>query len=202
MKNFILGVLLTLIMVLIGILLKDSIYKHEETLRVEDILVSELKSVQKLVTVETQLSQMITYKDVKSYYFDWFSSEKNALIWVEALAQLQYDLSKLTYEINSEDKSIVVTFIPKPSIVIQPNINYYDLEQGIFNPFTAQDHNKIYKQITEQLTQKVKSSSFYKQHTESFIERLEQIQLLSSKLGWKFIYKYESSKVLKRKMIR
>lgn len=195
MKNFILGLYCALFS-FIAYTKFTTVTRHNTEFNSQDILISQLKSVKKIVTTETELSQVITYSDKKSYYFDWLTSEKKALIWVQAKAQIQYDLSKLEYTIQSDEKQIRVTHIPEPSIELYPKISYYDLQQGVFNPFTATDHNEVSQRVHKQLEESVLMSSSYKKLQDDFIESLENINLLATQLGWKFVYDIPSELLL------
>jgi hypothetical protein len=74
-------------------------------------------------------------------------STKKALIIVKAHVQMGYDFSKIKWEIDTSSGKVTLQSVPEPHILsINPDINYYNLENGIFNKFTNEDFNAIQAQ--------------------------------------------------------
>ena len=82
---------------------------ERESLEENTALIQEqIRNVGKLVVTEGTFSQVFTYKNSKSFYFDVLSARKKALIVVNAEVSVAYDLSKLDIEVDEEGKRVII----------------------------------------------------------------------------------------------
>ena len=189
MRNFLLGALLAVTLLLIFYFISNQINNHKTELESSDLILKEIKNVGKLVVTEGHFSEVITYKNAKKFYLDIFTAKKKALVVVNAKATIGYDLSKIKYNIDQETKTITLTYIPQPEIEINPDIKYHDLEQDYLNQFTPEDHNRIRKLVMQQLEVKVDKSSLKSNAENRLLSELQKIYILTNSLGWKLEYK-------------
>ena len=77
---------------------------------------------------------------------------------VNANVTVAYDLHKMKYDIDEKNKTITILNIPKEEITINPDIQFYDVEQSKLNPFTGDDYNKINKSVKANLAKKIEKS--------------------------------------------
>jgi nitrogenase subunit NifH len=189
MKNFLFGAVLVLLIVF-GIRYCEN--RNNEKNQLEEstaLLQKQIKNVGKLVVTEGTFSQVYSYKDSKKFYLDIFSARKKALIVVNATATVAYDLSELQTEIDEENKVVRITYIPKEEIIINPEIEYYDVTQDYLNQFDAEDYNKIRKRIETSIRKKVETSSLKSNAENRLISELQKIYILTSSMGWTLQYK-------------
>ena len=138
-------------------------YKEQkEQLVAETALIEkEINNVSKLVVTEMKYAKVFTYENTKSYGWDFFSSKKEALVISDAKAQISYDLKNLLYKIDPENKTIEITYIPKPELNIDPNLTFYRMDNGVMNKFEGRDYNKIkkdsYRQVLVIMAEKLDS---------------------------------------------
>ena len=111
------------------------------------------------MVTEGNFAEVITYKDQKKYLLDVFSFEKKALVVVNAQVTVSFDLSKITYDIDAENKTLTLKYIPQEEIKIYPDYKYYDMQQSKLNEFTAEDYNKINKNVRANLAKKIEKST-------------------------------------------
>ena len=189
MRNFLLGALLAVTLLLIFYFISNQINHHKTELESSDLILQEIKNVGKLVVTEGHFSEVITYKNAKKFYLDIFTAKKKALVVVNAKVTIGYDLSKIKYNIDQETKTITLTYIPQPEIEINPDIKYHDLEQDYLNQFTPEDHNRIRKLVMQQLEVKVDKSSLKSNAENRLLSELQKIYILTNSLGWKLEYK-------------
>ena len=189
MRNFLLGALLAVTLLLIFYFISNQINNHKTELESSDLILQEIKNVGKLVVTEGHFSEVITYKNAKKFYLDIFTAKKKALVVVNAKVTIGYDLSKIKYNIDQETKTITLTYIPQPEIDINPDIKYHDLEQDYLNQFTPEDYNKIRKLVRQQLEVKVDKSSLKSNAENRLLSELQKIYILTNSLGWKLEYK-------------
>lgn len=165
--------------------------RNEEKIQLEEntaLIQEQIRNVGKLVVTEGTFSQVFTYKNSKSFYFDILSARKKALIVVNAEVNIAYDLSKLDIEIDEEGKRVVIKKIPEEEISINPNIKYYDVTQDYLNQFEAEDYNKIKERVEKGLKDKIEKSTLKSNAKNRLVSELQKIYILTSSMGWTLEY--------------
>ena len=188
MRNILFGAVLTLLIVF-GLRYCEHTQDEKEQLRANTALIEkQIKNVGKLIVTEGNYAQVFTYEDSKKFYVDILSATKKALVVVNAEATIAYDLSKVTTEIDELTKTVRITYIPEPELKINPNIEYYDVQQDYLNQFNARDYNIIKRRVQEGLQKEIKSSTLYTNAQNRLISELSKIYLLTSSLAWTLEY--------------
>lgn len=200
MRNFLLGVLLAVTLLLLFYFVSYQVNSHKTELESTDLILQEIKNVGKLVVTEGHFSEVITYKNAKKFYLDIFTAKKKALVVVNAKVTIAYDLSKIKYVIDKEQKTITLSYIPQPEIEINPDIKYHDLEQDYLNQFTPNDHNNIRKLVMQQLEVKVNKSSLKSNADNRLLSELQKIYILTHSLGWKL--EYQKKEILNQEALK
>ena len=113
------------------------------------LIQEQIKNVGKLVVTEGHFSEVMTYKDQNKYLGNLISFDKKALVVINADVTVSFDLSKVKYDVDSENKVVTITNIPNEEMKISPDIKYYNVNQSTFNEFTGDDYNKINKVAKE-----------------------------------------------------
>ena len=191
MKNILLSILMVAVVIL-GFMYWNQKNEEKESLEENTALIKEqIRNVGKLVVTEGTFSQVFTYKNSKSFYFDVLSARKKALIVVNAEVTIAYDLSKLDIEIDEENRRVIIKHIPREEININPNIRYYDITQDYLNKFEAEDYNKIKNRIEKGLREKIERSSLKSNAKNRLVSELQKIYILTSTMGWTLEYQNE-----------
>jgi hypothetical protein len=167
------------------------IHSNSESSTVEydtNIIQKQILNVGKLVVTEGHFSEVITYKDQKKYLMDMISFEKKAIVVINAEATVSFDLSKMKYDIDANNKTVTITYIPKEELKIYPDIKFYDVEQSTLNEFTGNDYNKINKIVKANLTKKLQKSSLITNAKNRLVSELSKILILTNSMGWKLQY--------------
>src|SRR5690625_1901267 len=68
------------------------------------LIQEQLKNVSKLIVTEGHYSKVYTYKNSKALFANLYNVEKKALVIVNADVTIAYDLSKLEYVLDEENK--------------------------------------------------------------------------------------------------
>ena len=188
MKNILISILL-IIVVIFGFMYWEQWNEDKEDLKENTALIEEqIRNVGKLVVTEGTFSQVFTYKNSKSFYFDVLSARKKALIVVNAEVSVAYDLSKLDIEVDEDGKRVIIKDIPEEEIDINPNIKYYDVTQDYLNQFEAEDYNKIKDRIEKGLREKIENSTLKSNAKNRLVSELQNIYILTSSMGWTLEY--------------
>lgn len=152
-----------------------------------NLIEKQIRNSGKLVVTEGTYGQVFSYEDSK-LYFDRWGSTKRALLVTNAKASVAYDLRQLKTEIDEENKTLIITAIPEPELSINPNIQYYDIENGIFNKFEAEDHNRIRQRIEDSLHTVIGDSELMSNAQNRLISELQKIYILTNSMGWTLRY--------------
>lgn len=164
----------------------DSTLEHNTALIQQQIV-----NVGKLIVTEGHFAEVLTYKDKDKYFMDMISFDKKALIIVNADVTVAYDLRQMKYDIDEENKTITILYIPKEEIKINPDIKFYDVEQSRLNPFTGDDYNKVNSSVRASLAKKIDKSTLKSNAKNRLISELSKILIMTNTMGWKLQYNGE-----------
>lgn len=155
------------------------------------IILKSVTAVSKLVVLESQWSEIYTYKETEKVFFNLVPTEKKAIVLLKAKAQISYDLKKLKIKIDKENKQLIIQSLPKEEIMIEPDLEYYDIENSVLNKFKPSDFNKIQKNAKAFVLNEIEKSGLKNQAKQVFIEKLQSLISLTEGLGW--TVKYEGT---------
>lgn len=184
MRKILFGVVITLIILFT---FKYCNTKKEERIVLQEnaVLIQEqISNVGKLIVTEGHFSDVFNYKSSKEILGDYFTSEKKALIVVNAEVSIAYDLSKIEFDVDEESKTLTILSIPEEEIKINPDLEYYDVQSDFLNPFEAKDYNDIKKTINASLQQKIEASELKGNAKNRLISELSKFYILTNSLGW------------------
>ena len=187
MRNIIIGIVFGIIVMLF---IKFCVNSKEEVTVIENskLITEEIKNVGKLVVTEGHFSDVYTYNDNKLYFNNLISIKKNAIVLVNAEASISYDLSKIEYDIDDVNKILTIKNIPEEEIKINPDLEYYNIDDGLLNPFESSDYNKIKKIVKSSMLKKIEASDFKKNAKNRLISELSKLLILTNSLGWTLQY--------------
>lgn len=152
------------------------------------LLEQQIKNIGKLIVTEGNFTQIHNYEDSKKYYFDALTFTKKALVVVDAKAQVSYDLKKMEVAVDTAARKVVINYIPEPELTIIPTIEYFDVEDGIFNDFDAEALNSISEKVTDSLRGQAMQSRLMTNAQNRLISELQQIYVLTESMGWTLEY--------------
>ncbi|QYS88409.1 DUF4230 domain-containing protein [Flavobacterium columnare] len=159
-----------------------------------NLIQEQIKNVGKLIVTEGHYSQILTFKDQDRYLGGLISFDKKALVIVNSDVTVAYDLRQMQYEIDEKSKVIRIISVPKEEIRINPDIQYYDIEQSKFNEFTGADFNAITKKVKSDLAKKMQKSTLKNNAKNRLVSELSKILLVTHSMGWKVEYNGEEIK--------
>ncbi|HNQ28084.1 MAG TPA: DUF4230 domain-containing protein [Aquaticitalea sp.] len=185
MKKVLYAVLVVLIVLFAYRLVPD---RKSDVRESSELIREQLKNVSKLVVTEGHFSEVFTYKNSKAIFGDFITSNKKALVIVNADVTVTYDLSLITYDIDEASKTVRITNIPKEEIKISPEFEYYDIQADFFNPFEAKDYNEIKEVVKKTLLKKLENSDLKSNAKNRLLSELSKFYILTNSLGWTLKY--------------
>lgn len=188
MRNIFLGIIFAFVIVF-GLRYCEHKKDDREQLDANTALIQkELKNVGKLIVTEGSYAQVFSFSASKDLLLGLTYAKKRALVVVNATATIAYDLSKVETEIDETSKTVTITQIPEPELSINPNIQYYDIQQDYLNKFDAADYNKIKQRIEKSLRKKIEESELRTNAENRLITELSKIYILTNSMGWTLKY--------------
>ncbi len=153
------------------------------TIESKNVLLKEVKDVMKLITVEGYFSEVYDYKDY--WLTDWRPFTKKALIRVKAKVSIGYDLEDIVFEADDSAKVIYITGLPKPEILsIDHDLDYYDLQEGSFNSFKAEDYNKLNARAKAFIETQVYEGELFESAQQQILDVQKVVRALADAQGW------------------
>ena len=184
MRKILFGVVITLIVLFTFKYCGEKKDKRVVLQETSALIQEQLKNVGKLVVTEGHFSEVFNYKNSKDIFGDFFTSEKKALVVVNAKVTIGYDLSKIEYEIDETNKVLRLINIPEEEISINPDLEYYDVQSDFLNPFEAEDYNAIKDEVINSLRNKIETSDLKSNAQNRLISELSKFFILTNSLGW------------------
>ncbi len=158
--------------------------EHQST-----VLLEKIKSVCKLISVEGDFAEIYKYENTKERFLSLVSSKKKALIVINAKAQIGYDLQKILMHADIDKKKIILTNFPEPEVIsIEPELEFYDIQNGLFNTFTPNDLTSLNKEAKKHIMEKIPESGLMDTAKREAIEAVLLIEKIVETIGWKLDY--------------
>ena len=158
--------------------------EHQST-----VILDKIKSVCKLVSVEGDFAEIYQYENIKDGFMSILSSKKKALVVINAKAQIGYDLKKLKLTADNEKKRIILTAFPEPEILsIEPDIQFYDIKNGLFNSFSSDDLTTLNQNAKEHIREKIPESGLIETAKKEALQAVLIIENIVETIGWKLDY--------------
>mgnify|MGYP000347602734 FL=1 len=153
------------------------------------VLLDKIRSVCKLVSVEGDFAEIYNYENTKEGFFSLLSSKKKALVIVKAKAQIGYDLTKLELRADDERKKIIMNNFPEPEVLsIEPEMQFYDIKNGLFNSFSPKDLTNLNQEAKDHIRQKIPESGLMDTARKEALQAVLLVEKIVETIGWKLDY--------------
>lgn len=121
-------------------------------------LLEKVEKVFKIVLVEGHFSEIYDYQHHGKFLY-LFNTTKKALLIINAKVMVGYDFKKVVMDINERTREITLVSFPEPEILsIDPEVRYYDVEDGPLNKFSNQDLTQIQQEAKTIILDKARNS--------------------------------------------
>lgn len=150
---------------------------RERTTVTHDLVVDRVRTVAKLVSTEA------TVRDVLIYRNTWYGSTKQSLVVVTARILGGVDLGTgAEVKIDEAARRIEIA-LPHASLLAVEitDMRTYDEQRGLWNPFTAEDRDRIFRMAREQLARAGDQLGLAERSEESAKQMLETMFSID---GW------------------
>jgi uncharacterized radical SAM superfamily protein len=153
------------------------------------VLLDKIKKVSKLITVEGEFAEIYHHENSKEQFLGLFTSKKKAIILINAKVLIGFDFRKIKMKANTKTKTITLLEFPQPEIFsVEPNIRFYDIQNGLLNKFSSEDLTEVNAEAKEHIIQKVPESNLMQTANKEALEAVILMTNLVETIGWKLDY--------------
>lgn len=153
------------------------------------ILLDKIKKVTKLITVEGDFAEIYHHEDKQNKFLGLISSKKKAIILINAKTHIGFDFRKVKMISDTKKKTIVLSQFPEPEVLsIEPNIRFYDIQDGFLNKFSSEDLTIVNQAAKEHILQKIPESNLMQAANNEALEAIALLESLVATIGWKLDY--------------
>ena len=141
------------------------------------------------MTIEGDFAEIYRYENTRQHFMSLLSSKKKALIVINAKAQIGFDLKKVQLRADNEKKKIIMTNFPEPEVLsIEPELEFYDIKNGLFNSFRPKDLTTLNKEAKAHIREKIPESGLMETAKREALEAVLLIEQIVETIGWKLDY--------------
>ena len=162
--------------------------KKSLTERQSVILLDKIKKVSKLITVEGDFSEIYHHENTKEKFWG-ITSKKKAIILINAKAHIGFDFRKIKMKTDTKKKVVILSKFPAPEVLsIEPDLKYYDIQNGYLNKFDSSDLTTLNKEAKEHVLQKIPESNLMQTANKEALNAILLMENLVETIGWKLDY--------------
>ena len=165
-------------------LLKDKklTSSHQEA----TLLLESIRTVCKLITVESDTTEILNHHQKKSLFFRLIPQNKQILFIVRAKAMVGFDLTKASFHLDTTKRRLIFAKLPKPEVLsLETDITYYDIQQSTFNKFSPADYTELNQQAKIKIMNYFKNSQLPYIAEQQGAEIIKIIRTITETAGWK-----------------
>ncbi len=202
--DFILGFIFgVLVLALYYLFSKKSFFKSKSKEH-SVVLLEKIRNVSKLITIEGDFNEVMHFSDVKNSLLNMVSSKKKAIVLANAKVFIGFDMRKIEFEANSDKKLIKVVFFPEPEVLsMETEIEFYDVQNGLFNKFDAEELTELNKKVKQNIAEKIPDSPLLRSAQTKALETINIMEQMVTTFGWQLEYnkEIESPKLSKKEAL-
>ncbi|MGB5690988.1 MAG: DUF4230 domain-containing protein [Flavobacteriaceae bacterium] len=163
---------------------RKELTKHQST-----VLLERMKRVCQLITIEGDFAEIYKYESTRERFMSLISSKKKALIVINAKARIGFDLQRILMHADTANRKILMTNFPQPEVLsIEPELEFYDIKNGLFNAFTPDDLTALNKEAKAHIQEKIPESGLMETARREAMEAVLIMEKLVETIGWTLDY--------------
>ena len=182
--SFLIGVMGTLLLFLIW---KKITSNAEDKVQTEYyIITNQIRKMNKMVVMEQDFSSIQKTK-ISSQLAGGFlpASEKEIITFTKTNAQVSYDLNKMTLNVDSIGKKLIIKELPNADIKIIPSVEIQSFDDSFFNRFNENEIKKITNSAKENAIKTINQNRLRSEGRTQLLKNLNQIFVLAKALNYK-----------------
>lgn len=153
------------------------------------ILLEKIRNVSKLITIESDFTEIMHHQDSKNLFLNLFKSDKKAIVLANSKVMVGFDMKQIRIKPDPKNRTLELTHFPEPQVMsIETHLDYYDISNGLFNKFEATDLTQLNKKVRENIESKIPQSGILNTAQEKALDTIKMIENIVETFGWRLDY--------------
>ncbi len=159
------------------------------------VLLERIKDILEIGTVEAQFSELYTHKEYQWLDISPFRKSVIMRVTAKVTAGVRIDTGQL--KLDEAAKTITIRLNPNPVILhIDHKLDYFDMQQGSFNSFSAEDLTKLQNKAKELIELKATEIHLLDRAAQRRDEMLQTLERLLGMVGYRLVLEKDTQSPL------
>ncbi len=150
------------------------------------ILTNQISKMNKMVVIEQDFSSLQKTK-VSQEILGNKVSENEITAFTKTNAQVSYDLNQMKLEVDSINKKLIISELPKADIRITPNVEIQSMDDSFFNRIDDEQIKKVTKSAKDDAYKRVDQNKLRNEGRKQLLENLNSIFVLAKALNYEIV---------------
>ncbi|CAM3677960.1 DUF4230 domain-containing protein [Elizabethkingia occulta] len=181
--GILIGILSTLLVVSVWRGCKE---KKAEAINQDYYLISnQISKMNKMVVLEQNFSSFQTHKSAAFKFGGYDILPKEMVLYTTAKAQVTYDLKQMKIDVDTINKKLVITELPRAEIKIYPDVKIHFMDDYAMNRFDQKSINGIMESAKQNMVKSVDKKKLEQEGHEQLVKNINDIFVLAKALNYK-----------------
>ncbi|HIC8756373.1 DUF4230 domain-containing protein [Elizabethkingia anophelis] len=149
------------------------------------LITNQISKMNKMVVLEQNFSSFQTHKSAAFKFGDYDILPKEMVLYTTAKAQVTYDLKQMKIDVDTINKKLVITELPRAEIKIYPDVKIHFMDDYAMNRFDQKSINGIMESAKQNMVKSVDQKKLEQEGHQQLVHNLNDIFVLAKALNYK-----------------
>jgi len=149
------------------------------------LITNQISKMNKMVFLEQNFSSFHTHKSAAFKFGGYDILPKEMVLYTTAKAQVTYDLKQMKIDVDTINKKLVITELPRAEIKIYPDVKIHFMDDYTMNRFDQKSINGIMESAKQNIVKSVDQKKLEQEGHEQLVHNLNDIFVLAKALNYK-----------------
>ncbi|MDE5489719.1 DUF4230 domain-containing protein [Elizabethkingia meningoseptica] len=148
------------------------------------LITNQIEKMNKMVVLEQNFSSFQTHKSSAFQFGGYDILPKEMVLYTTAKAQVSYDLKQMKIDVDTVNKKLVITELPRAEIKIYPDVKIHFMDDYAINRFDQKSINGILESAKQNMAKSIDQKKLEQQGHEQLVHNLNDIFVLAKALHY------------------
>ncbi|MYY28408.1 DUF4230 domain-containing protein [Elizabethkingia anophelis] len=149
------------------------------------LITNQISIMNKMVVLEQNFSSFQTHKSAAFKFGGYDILPKEMVLYTTAKAQVTYDLKQMKIDVDTINKKLVITELPRAEIKIYPDVKIHFMDDYAMNRFDQKSINGIMESAKQNMVKSVDQKKLEQEGHQQLVHNLNDIFVLAKALNYK-----------------
>ncbi|MDV3774740.1 hypothetical protein CMU14_16840 [Elizabethkingia anophelis] len=149
------------------------------------LITNQISKMNKMVVLEQNFSSFQTHKSAAFKFGGYDILPKEMVLYTTAKAQVTYDLKQMKIGVDTINKKLVITELPRAEIKIYPDVKIHFMDDYAMNRFDQKSINGIMESAKQNMVKSVDQKKLEQEGHQQLVHNLNDIFVLAKALNYK-----------------